>query len=872
MDTVVCVSIKIFCSGENFVPPPRFSELLVGEDLTFKVKIEAKVEKLKTMSPQSSRPTETKLDNLMHSVMNKAKEASKKNIEMVEKVDMVDNLVDLFIKGNAMRAHRMNEERERNRGPGKEGRKEIFPPMRDSSSSPPNLSPPKQRLKPKNYDYSIGNSEELLPKERQNPLLRLLNPNGKDELDKNQLTPPLVAAIRREPQEFKEDFLRLPQRAQDDLIELVVVDGNGNNVIGKLAPLTEQRNPLLRILDPSNKDQHDRKNLSPPSHRQDPLLRQLAETPRTYQDDFLELPQRKQEIVIEMVKSSNKNSKIDHIVPEGIERNPLKRLLLPNGKDDLDKKHFLPPAYRQNPLLRQLKASPEEYNEDFLELPMKTQNKVIEILEKKGASRSSLEKLTEGNRNPLLRVLEGDRRDEKDKMSLSPPRLRQDPLLRQLRTNLEEYRDDILELPTSHQDILLGILRREGVREEEIRNILPPGRRQNPLTRLLRPSFRDVIEKNQLKVPSYKQDPLLRQLIEKPEDFSEDFLSLPLSQQDDIIEVLDTADNKLFSSDKLVPLKIERNPLKRLLTPDGRDEKDKANFKPPHYRQNPLLRQLADNPATFKFDFLELPKEMKRSLLKLIKEFGVRDDALSQLKEIVSENLPNLRELFLITNDKELEKTILKSISEDPSGYARLFAKLFEHKTLMEFQHTQTDIKEMIEKDPNAVAAAFSELIISQRQRNQSPKLSFTTFKSTNVEQATTIKTTAKNPPRIKVLTQIIKKPKNGSIVKSAEFSRDKVNKLKNSIRSKEKETTSRTVYKTKDGEIIPNNKIKMDNDDVADEIIFPDPKLKLVKEKKIFTPKVPHPFEDPPKEVEGQLLRYWSRDEQEKKKSKPSR
>ena len=51
------------------------------------------------------------------------------------------------------------------------------------------------------------------------------------------------------------------------------------------------------------------------------------------------------------------------------------------------------------------------------------------------------------------------------------------------------------------------------------------------------------------------------------------------------------------------------------------------------------------------------------------------------------------------------------------------------------------------------------------------------------------------------------------------------------------------------------------------DEIIFPDPKLKLVKEKKIFTPNVPHPYEDPPKEVEGQLLRYWNKDEKEKKK-----
>ena len=30
------------------------------------------------------------------------------------------------------------------------------------------------------------------------------------------------------------------------------------------------------------------------------------------------------------------------------------------------------------------------------------------------------------------------------------------------------------------------------------------------------------------------------------------------------------------------------------------------------------------------------------------------------------------------------------------------------------------------------------------------------------------------------------------------------------------------------------------------------------------FTPKLPHPYLDPPKEVEGQLLRYWSKDEKE--------
>ena len=830
------------------------------------------------MNSQSNRQTETKFDNLMHSVMAKAKKTNEKQIEMTEKVEMVDSLVDLFIKGNAMRAHKMNEERERTRDSSKEKRKEIFPPRRDvPRDSNTNLRPPKSEFKPKDYDFTIGNnkasfSQELLPRQRQNPLLRLLNPEGRDELDKNQLTPPLKADIIRDPEEFQGDFLQLPQHAQIDLIELLVEDSDSsNNVIKKLAPVTEQRNPLLRILNPNQNDKHDRKNLQPPSQKQDPLLRQLAENPRVYQNDFLELPQRKQEIIIEMVKTSDKDSEIDDIIPEGVERNPLKRLLQPTSRDEFDKKHFLPPSYRQDPLLRQLKSQPEEYNEDFLELPMRIQTKVIDILEEKGADPRSLEKLTRGNRNPLLRVLEGDKNDQKDKQNLTPPRVRQDPLLRQLKTNLEQYREDILELPSRKQDSLLKILRKQGVEEEQIRNILPPGRRQNPLTRLLRPHFKDTIEKDQLAVPRYKQDPLLRQLIDKPEEFSEDFLSLPLAHQDGIIAVIEKTENKFFDTNKLVPRKIERNPLKRLLNPNDRDERDKANFKPPKYRQNPLLRQLANNPVNFKDDLLELPRQMRASLLKIIKDFGVRENALSQLKSIMSEDLPNLKELFLIKNDRDLERKILDSITEDPNGYARLLAKLFEHKSLFEFQHTRTDIVEMIEKDPKAVAAAFSELIINQRQQSSSfpedsrPQINFTTFKTTGAESVTTVKTTRK-PPRIKVLTQIIKKPKNGSVVKNADFSEDKVKKLKNSIRSKETKSTSKTVYKTKDGEIIPNNKIKFDEHN-NDEIIFPDPKLKLVKEKKIFTPKVPHPYEDPPKEVEGQLLRYWNKDEKEKKK-----
>ena len=78
------------------------------------------------MDPQSSKPSEKKLENLIHSFRKRAKEASRKNFEMVEKVEMVNSLVDLFITRNAMRALKMNEERERNKGPGEEGRKDIL--------------------------------------------------------------------------------------------------------------------------------------------------------------------------------------------------------------------------------------------------------------------------------------------------------------------------------------------------------------------------------------------------------------------------------------------------------------------------------------------------------------------------------------------------------------------------------------------------------------------------------------------------------------------------------------------------------------------------------------------------------------------------
>ena len=95
------------------------------------------------------------------------------------------------------------------------------------------------------------------------------------------------------------------------------------------------------------------------------------------------------------------------------------------------------------------------------------------------------------------------------------------------------------------------------------------------------------------------------------------------------------------------------------------------------------------------------------------------------------------------------------------------------------------------------------------------------------------------------------------------------------------------------DGQIIPESKLKLDEFD-SEKITFPNPNLKTVSENnkihvikdskgnKIsttekskaereeieFTPKLPHPYLDPPKEVEGQLLRYMNKDQQETTKS----
>merc|ERR1712106_625834 len=170
--------------------------------------------------------------------------------------------------------------------------------------------------------------------------------------------------------------------------------------------------------------------------------------------------------------------------------------------------------------------------------------------------------------------------------------------------------------------------------------------------------------------------------------------------QDEIVELLDVASGEQFDLEELVPLKIERNPLLRLLSPNDNDENDKLHFEPPSVKQSPLLRQLMKHPEDYKDDFLDLPKEMESSLLVLLKEGGISDLKLKELQESNFEEFPGLKELFLVRNKNEMQKRIFTLLTASPKRSARLFAQLFEYNNRVEKQTTINEIILMIKRDP----------------------------------------------------------------------------------------------------------------------------------------------------------------------------
>ena len=203
----------------------------------------------------------------------------------------------------------------------------------------------------------------LPPTFRQNPLLRLLQPNNQDQVDKENLRLPakeqLFAELVENPEKFKKHFENLSKRNQNGIETMVVNSGKSSNIMNILKTMSHpafvetkdfrkhrndnderdkenlsapkyRQNPLLRPLAPHNKDTEDKHNFSPPDYKQNPLLRQLVHEPENFKENFLELPKQDQETLMEIIK--NETDLVDQQIWDLKKPKKLDQQLDENGK------------------------------------------------------------------------------------------------------------------------------------------------------------------------------------------------------------------------------------------------------------------------------------------------------------------------------------------------------------------------------------------------------------------------------------------------------------------------------------------------------------------------------------------------------------
>ena len=449
--------------------------------------------------------------------------------------------------------------------------------------------------------HSVDTEEQVreLPvstPKRSNPLLEFLEGDAGDEKERDQLTvpvykqDPLLRQLRVRPESYRKDFLELPSRKQDTLLKALKKSGVPRWNIDRLTPPGFEPNPLMRMI--KNKDN---KFVS----QEDAVLVDLMRNPKEFTEDFTNLSVDEKEEVVEMIQSHDDGSfEMEKLIPNKNERlemmtkNPLLRFLEGNKQDDQDKVNLVPPKYRQDPLLRQLRLRPEMYQSDFLELPRKKQDTLLKLLKSSGLETTLMERLL-------------------------PPGTRQDPLLRAL----------------------------IGVKDKTIPDLKPPSYKQNPLVKLLRPDKKDRFDRDRLTLP--EKEATFQQLVTEPQSFSSEFSQLTEEDQERVVEMLEKSGkdaemilNKLppRKSEKLTIVKdpfIIKNipdytqsdafrdisgaqPPPRLSSLNEKDETEKDLLGPPS--PDPLLEEVMRNPEQYKNAFENLPSTDKETLMSILRE------------------------------------------------------------------------------------------------------------------------------------------------------------------------------------------------------------------------------------------------------------
>lgn len=486
------------------------------------------------------------------------------------------------------------------------------------------------------------------------------------------------------------------------------------------------QNPFLSLLNPSAMD-YSNNIFSVPEYKQDPFLRQLRKNPKQFQDDFLSLPSRDQNQLLKMFMKSGRDIEIGQLLPPDYRQNPLLRILVPQFRDDIG--NLSPPDIRDSGILTEVMKAPGKFANDFLLLSDEDKKEVLDAVDfiDDGSFEINLlvpnkserlrivsthsfekdDKKQTKRKNPLLEILEGDKRDQSDKQTFDVPMYKQDPLLRQLRIHPEHFKDDFLELPERNQDTLLKLLKKSGIPRWNIDRLTPPDFEHNPLMRMLKDSDSGSVMKD---------------VVAKPESFIEDFKNLASSEKLKVVDMLMNTKipdevMKILIPDRKMRLEMMiKNPLERFIAGSEQDELDKTSLTPPKYRQDPLLRQLRLQPEMYHNDFLELPRRKQDSLLKLLKSSGLEAQLMERLIPPGQRQDPLLRALIGKSNKKIVG---LDSPKYKQNPLLRML--LPDKRDKFDKEHLDLPEKEKIFKDlmdnPSSFSSDFKELPAREKKK-----------------------------------------------------------------------------------------------------------------------------------------------------------
>ena len=282
-------------------------------------------------------------------------------------------------------------------------------------------------------------------------------------------------------------------------------------------------------------------------------------------------------------------------------------------------------------------------------------------------------------------------------------------------------------------------------------------------------------------------------------------------------------------------------------------------------------------------DYLELPKEDRKAVVEQLMDLGVPREAVEELKMM---EMPSLKELFEMEDKDEMNEKIFDMLITDTKEAAVSFSDLFEFDSLKEKKKTVEEIIEMVDKDPNAVTSAFSDLIfekIEQQRKKLPTEIPKTTLGLQIINEA--IPTTSTTTTTVKELSR----------ARDENRSTETVKPTTTTVAGKSPVTTTETIFLKSDYDFMKGHEKDLKADILlrtGEEVRTrgngkpTDPTVTLnspnqskqsvplktdipflnghdmeLKDEQLFTPRLPHPYKDPPAAAEGKLLRYWKND-----------